>query len=82
MHDSSTRLAAEVSQDVEGFFRAARGRWAPWADVRTFQTRTRRNIRLAEAPSFGQSIFRYAPHSHGAEDHRRLAEEILGGGGF
>jgi chromosome partitioning protein len=39
----------------------------------------RRNIRLAEAPSFGQSILQYAPGSHGAEDYRRLAEEIVAG---
>ena len=80
MYDSNTRLAAEVTQDVEEFFRAARGGQTPWAGARIFQTRVRRNIRLAEAPSFGQSIFQYAPHSHGAEDYRLLAEEILRGG--
>ncbi len=79
MYDSTTRLAAEVSQDVEEFFRAARGRQTPWAGARIFQTRVRRNVRLAEAPSFGQSIFQYAPDSHGAEDYRRLAEEVLAG---
>jgi chromosome partitioning protein len=35
---------------------------------------------LAEAPSFGQSIFHYAPDSNGAEDYRRLAQEILEAG--
>nr|MCS5616599.1 ParA family protein [Pirellulales bacterium] len=35
-----------------------------------------RNIRLAEAPSFGQSIFDYAPTSHGAEDYEALAAEV------
>lgn len=80
MYDASTRLAAEVSQDVEEFFRAAQGGHTPWADVRIFQTRIRRNVRLAEAPSFGQSIFQYAAGSHGAEDYGRLAEEILSGG--
>lgn len=80
MYDSSTRLAAEVSQDVEEFFRNARDLQTPWAQARLFQTRVRRNIRLAEAPSFGQSIFQYAPGSHGAEDYRRLAEEVLAGG--
>jgi hypothetical protein len=33
-----------------------------------------------EAPSFGKSIFQYAADSHGAEDYRRLAEEIVGSG--
>jgi chromosome partitioning protein len=41
-----------------------------------FGSLIRRNIRLAEAPSFGQSIFDYAPQSHGAEDYRALAEEV------
>jgi len=76
MYDSNTRLAAEVSQDVAEFFQAARGQPGPWADAEIFRTRIRRNIRLAEAPSFGQSIFQYAPGSHGAEDYRQLTEEI------
>jgi chromosome partitioning protein len=78
MYESGTRLAAEVAADVDDFFdqRAAGG--APWAHGRTFTTRIRRNIRLAEAPSFGQSIFQYAPQSHGAEDYRQLAREVLG----
>ncbi len=80
MYESSTRLAAEVSQDVDDFFQNARGRQTPWAGAETFQTRIRRNIRLAEAPSFGQSILQYAPQSHGAEDYRKLAEEIVAGG--
>ena len=78
MFDSNTRLAAEVSRDVDAFFEAARGQTTPWADTQTFQTRIHRNIRLAEAPSFGQSIFQYAPSSRGAEDYRDLAAEILG----
>jgi len=79
MYDVNTRLAAEVSQDVDKFFRNARGQKTPWAATQTFQTRIRRNIRLAEAPSFGQSIFQYAPASTGAEDYRQLAHEILAG---
>ena len=78
LYDVNTRLAAEVSQDVDDFFRGARGEKTPWANTQTFQTRIRRNIRLAEAPSFGQSIFQYAPSCSGAEDYRRLAAEILG----
>jgi chromosome partitioning protein len=34
-------------------------------------------VRLAEAPSFGKSILQYAADSHGAEDYRKLAEEIV-----
>jgi len=76
MYDSATRLAGEVSHDVEEFFLAGREQATPWADARVLQTRIRRNIRLAEAPGFGQSIFQYAPKSNGAEDYRQLAEEI------
>ena len=50
---------------------------APGRNVRLFETRIRRNIRLAEAPSFGQSIFEYAPTSPGAEDYRALGGEVL-----
>jgi len=83
MYESGTRLAAEVSQDVEQFFREARhggstaGSGRPHRAVRLFETRIRRNIRLAEAPSHGQSIFQYAPNSPGAEDYRALGGEVL-----
>ena len=76
MYDGGTRLAAEVGQDVDEFFQNARGQSTPWANAHIFQTRIRRNVRLAEAPSFGKSIFQYAPDSHGAEDYKQLAEEI------
>jgi len=78
MYDSTTRLALEVSQDVDEFFRRAQNEESPWAEARIFQTRIRRNVRLAEAPSFGQSIFQYAPTSNGADDYRSLARELLG----
>lgn len=76
MYDSGTRLAAEVSADVEGFF-TKQGDQGVWSNAVCFQTRIRRNIRLAESPSFGQSIFQYAGGSHGAEDYRQLAAEVL-----
>jgi chromosome partitioning protein len=78
MYESATRLAAEVSRDVDLFFGQNREPGCPWTDASIFQTRIRRNIRLAEAPSFGQSILRYAPHSHGAEDYRCLSREVRG----
>lgn len=78
MFDAGTRLSVEVTHDVEQFFAGHARQGAVWETTRCFQTRIRRNIRLAEAPSFGQSIFQYAPKSHGAEDYDRLAQEILG----
>lgn len=77
MYDSGTRLAAEVSSDVDQYFQSLRQRGGVWEGVRLFETRVRRNIRLAEAPSFGQSIFAYAGGSPGAEDYAALAGEVM-----
>ena len=57
LYESGMCLAGEDGRDVEAYFEAQRGKRAPWADVQMFATRIRRNIRLAGAPSFGQSIF-------------------------
>jgi chromosome partitioning protein len=40
----------------------------------------RYNVRLSEAPGYGQTIFEFAPQSPGAEDYRRLTERILNDG--
>ena len=77
MYDSATRLATEITEDVDGFFSAVDDERCPWNGATRFKTCVRRNIRLAEAPSFGQSILKYAPHSNGAEDYRNLADEVL-----
>lgn len=75
--DGGTRLASEVTEDVESFLERQAAHGPVWSEARVFETRIRRNIRLAEAPSFGQSILDYDPHCHGAEDYRRLAAEVL-----
>ena len=77
MYDSNTRLAAEVSTDIDDFFHASKGSRDFFKQARFFETRIRRNIRLAEAPSFGQSILQYAPESNGAADYRSLAIEVI-----
>jgi chromosome partitioning protein len=77
MYDANTRLASEVSDDVAAFFTQGKAPGTIGAEARTFTTRIRRNVRLAEAPSFGQSILQYAPTSNGAEDYRQLAAEVL-----
>jgi chromosome partitioning protein len=77
LYESGTRLAAEVSDDVEAFFRKRAKTSDARAQTRIFATRIRRNIRLAEAPSFGQSIFEYAPQSNGAQDYRALTDELI-----
>ena len=45
---------------------------------RLYNSTIRENISLAEAPSTGMDIFRYAPNSNGAEDYLKLCEEFLG----
>ena len=78
MFDGRTSLSGEVVADVESFFAGAAKGDPLFAGVRVFDTRIRRNIKLAEAPGFGQTIFEYAPSSHGAEDYEHLTDELLG----
>ena len=78
MYEATTRLAQEVATDLKGYLEKSRGTNVPWSTARLFETRIRRNIKLAEAPSFGQSIFGYAPTSNGAADYAALAGEVLG----
>src|SRR5438552_11693817 len=78
LYDAGTRLSQEVVRDLEEYLEKSRGTQAPWAKARIFSTRIRRNIKLAECPSFGQSIFAYAPTCHGAQDYMALAREVLG----
>jgi len=71
-----TRLANEVSQSIVEFF-AHRDRLPTVCrEAVVFDTKVRRNIRLAEATSHGNPIFTYDPNSSGAEDYRHLAVEI------
>lgn len=77
MYDRGTRLAAEVVNDVEQFLDEERNTDSVWSTATSFDTRIRRNIRLAEAPSYGQSIFQYSPDSNGAQDYRSLAMEVM-----
>ena len=76
LYESGTRLATEIGRDVEAFFSAPERPHRAWRDARLFATRIRRNVRLAEAPSFGRSVFDYAPESHGAADYAALAAEV------
>lgn len=78
LHEVGTRLAAEVVEDLRQFLEDARGTGVPWAEARIFDTVIRRNIKLAECPSHGLTIFDYAPRSNGARDYACLAKEVLG----
>jgi chromosome partitioning protein len=66
MFDSRTRLANEVVKEVSGYFKE-----------KVFTTIIPRNVRLSEAPSYGQPINQYDPECIGARSYRRLAQEVL-----
>ncbi len=78
LYDAGTKLAQEVVTDLKAFLDRSRGAAVPWANAVVFDTRVRRNVKLAECPSFGKSIFRYAPSCPGAVDYAALANEVAG----
>lgn len=77
MHEGQTTLAKEVVTDLDDFFTQSRDQNVPWASCRILDPPIRRNIKLAEAPSFGQTIFDYSPWCRGAIDYRRLARNLM-----
>jgi len=77
MFDAQTKLTTEVVNELQTFIQDAQGKPLPWAGARIFKSRVRRNIKLAESPSFGQTIIKYEPTSNGAADYRALAREVM-----
>lgn len=76
LYESGTRLANDVCDDLGSFLNNSESD-TPWSGARLFETRIRRNIKLAESPSFGQSIFDYAPKCPGALDYLALVDEVI-----
>ena len=66
MYDSRTNLAADVVNEVRQHFPAE-----------IFKTIIPRNVRLSEAPSYGEDILAYAPGSIGSHAYQALTEELL-----
>ncbi|MBQ1484179.1 MAG: ParA family protein [Firmicutes bacterium] len=66
MFDGRTNLSAQVVQEVKKYF-----------GPKVYSTVIPRNIRLAEAPSYGLPIVEYDPKSRGAEAYTEFAEEFL-----
>jgi chromosome partitioning protein len=66
MYDSRLRLSNQVVDEVKKHF-----------DNMVFKTIIQRNVRLSEAPSYGESIIKYDATSRGAENYINLANEIL-----
>lgn len=77
MFDSQAKLSHEVIFELQEFIEQSRDRNLPWSRARVYETRIRRNIKLAESPSFGKPIFDYDPSSNGATDYRKLALEMI-----
>ena len=67
LYDSRLRLAREVLAEIRTHFPG-----------RVFRRPIAKNIRLAEAPSYGRTIFEYAPESSGAQDYTTAAAELIG----
>ena len=66
MYDERTTLSRQVATDLRSFFGG-----------QVFQSVIPRNVRLAEAPSFGKPIIFYDIHSKGAEGYTQLAQEVI-----
>jgi len=66
MYDSRTKLSENVVSDVKEFFKDT-----------AFKTIVPRNVRLSEAPSYGQTIFQYDDKSTGALAYKKLASEFI-----
>jgi len=66
MYDSRLRLSNQVVEEVQKHF-----------NDMVFQTIIQRNVRLSEAPSFGESIINYDAGSKGANNYLSLAKEII-----
>jgi chromosome partitioning protein len=77
MHEEVTRHAKEVVADLDSFFEQSREQDVPWRFARVYRPPIRRNIKLAESPSFGQTIYEYAPGAPGAQDYDELAQRIV-----
>lgn len=76
LFETGTRLAADVTDDLRTFLEQSDSD-TPWGAAKVFGSRIRRNIKLAEAPSFAQSIFDYAPKCAGAVDYGSLVDEVV-----
>ena len=66
MFDGRTNLSIQVAEEVKKYFGA-----------KTYKTIIPRNVRLSEAPSFGEPVIVYDPKSKGADVYTKLAKEVI-----
>ena len=64
--DKRRKLSIEVYEHIRDNY-----------NIKIFESQIRNNVKASEAPSFGQSVIRYAPKSNSAIDYTSLAEEFL-----
>jgi len=81
MHEHQTNLAGEVVADLERFFEASRRMAMPWSRAVIYEPPIRRNIKLAECPSHGMTVFQYDARCAGALDYAALADSVVGANG-
>jgi len=66
MYDARTNLSEQVEDEVLSYF-----------EDKVYRTIIPKNVRLAEAPSYGMPVVDYAPSSTGAKAYKKLAKEFL-----
>jgi chromosome partitioning protein len=76
MFDSRTSLSKEIQADIAEFLQSARSSQCAWSGAEVVPVQIRRNIKLAEAPSYGKTVFEYESNCHGALDYAEVAEYI------
>lgn len=66
LYDKRTTIARDTYEQIRTVFGGA-----------LFKTRIAKNVRLEESPAYKETVFTYAPKSSGAEDYKKLAQEVL-----
>ncbi len=66
LFDKRTNISRDTHEQIRAVFGDA-----------LFKTRISKNVRLEESPAYKETIFAYAPKSSGAEEYRKLAQEVL-----
>ena len=66
LFDKRTNISRDTHEQIRSVFGAV-----------LFKTRIGKNVRLEESPAYKETIFSYAPKSTGAEEYRKLAQEVL-----
>jgi chromosome partitioning protein len=66
LFDKRTNISRDTHEQIRATFGNA-----------LFKTRISKNVRLEESPAYKETVFSYAPKSSGAEDYRKLAQEVI-----